>query len=72
MNCFRSLERWDRGFESRSRHGCLYCVRLLCVYIVLHVGTGLATARSSRPSSPTDCVLDEETEKPAKAPTKWL
>jgi hypothetical protein len=23
MNCFRSLERWDRGFESHSRHGCL-------------------------------------------------
>jgi hypothetical protein len=23
MNCFRPLERWDRGFESHLRHGCL-------------------------------------------------
>jgi hypothetical protein len=31
---------WDRGFESRSRHGCLsasFCVVLSCV------GRGLAT-----------------------------
>jgi hypothetical protein len=31
---------WDRGFESRSRHGCLsasFCVVLSCV------GEGLAT-----------------------------
>jgi hypothetical protein len=41
MNCLRSLERWDHGFESHSRHGCLYCVRLFCVY-VLRVGRGLA------------------------------
>jgi hypothetical protein len=27
MNCLRSLERWNRGFESDSRHGCLYCVQ---------------------------------------------
>jgi hypothetical protein len=25
---------WDRGFESHSRHGCLYCVRSFCVYAV--------------------------------------
>jgi hypothetical protein len=43
MNCLRSLERWDCGFESHSRHGCL-CVRLFCV--VLCVGTGLATGSS--------------------------
>jgi hypothetical protein len=43
MNCFRSLQRWDRGFESRSRLGCVYCVRLFCV-CVLRVDTGLATA----------------------------
>jgi hypothetical protein len=34
MNCLRSLERWDRGFESHSRHGCL-CMRLFCVFVVL-------------------------------------
>jgi hypothetical protein len=25
-----SLERWDRGFESHSRHGCL-CAFILCL-----------------------------------------
>jgi hypothetical protein len=30
----RPLEHWNRGFESRSRYGCL-CVRLFCVCIVL-------------------------------------
>jgi hypothetical protein len=30
MNCLRSLERWDRGFESHSRHGCL-CAFILCL-----------------------------------------
>jgi hypothetical protein len=42
MNCLRSLERWDRGFESNLRHGCL-CMRLLCVCVVLCVCSGLAT-----------------------------
>jgi hypothetical protein len=37
----RSLERWDREFESHSRYGCL-CVRLFCVCVVLCVGSGLA------------------------------
>jgi hypothetical protein len=36
-------ERWDRGFESHSRHGCLYYVRLFCVCILLCVGSSLAT-----------------------------
>jgi hypothetical protein len=36
------FERWDRGFESHSRHGCL-CVRLFSVYVVLCLGSGLAT-----------------------------
>jgi hypothetical protein len=39
---FARIERWDRGFESHSRHGCLY-VRLFCVCVVLCVGGGLAT-----------------------------
>jgi hypothetical protein len=41
INRLRSLERWDRGFESHSRHGCLYSV---CVF--LRVGSGLATGWS--------------------------
>jgi hypothetical protein len=43
MNCLRSLERWDRGFESHSKHVYLYCVRLFCMCVVLCVGTGFAT-----------------------------
>jgi hypothetical protein len=30
MNCFRTLEHWDRGFESNSRHGYL-CAFILCL-----------------------------------------
>jgi hypothetical protein len=35
QDCLRPLERWDRGFESHLRHGCLclFCVR---------TGSGLA------------------------------
>jgi hypothetical protein len=46
MNCLRTLERWDSWFESHSRRGCLYCVRLFCVCVVLCVGSGLATGWS--------------------------
>jgi hypothetical protein len=41
MNCLHPLERWDRGFESYSKHG--NCVRLFCVCVVLCVGSSLAT-----------------------------
>jgi hypothetical protein len=37
-----TLERWDRGFESYSRHGCLY-VFILCLCAVMCAGSGLAT-----------------------------
>jgi hypothetical protein len=46
MNCLRSLECWDRGFESHSRNGYLYCVYLFCVCVVLCVGRGLSTGWS--------------------------
>jgi hypothetical protein len=42
---FYSLGRWDRGYESHSRHGYL-CVRILCVCYVLYVGRRLATGWS--------------------------
>jgi hypothetical protein len=45
------LARWNRGFESQLRYGCL-CVRLFCVCVVLCVGSGLATG-----SSPVQGVL---------------
>jgi hypothetical protein len=40
MNCLRPLEHWVRGFESHSRYGCL-C--LVCVFVVLCIGSGIAT-----------------------------
>jgi hypothetical protein len=44
MNCLRSLERWDRGFEFHLRHGCLY-VRLFCACALLCLQvTGLRRA----------------------------
>jgi hypothetical protein len=30
MNFLRSVERWDRRFKSRSRHGCLFAF-ILCL-----------------------------------------
>jgi hypothetical protein len=30
MNCLRSLEHWDLGFDFHSRHGCL-CEFILCL-----------------------------------------
>jgi hypothetical protein len=59
MNCLHSPERWDRGFESHSRHECM-CV-LSCVGSVLCVGL------ISRPRSPTDCTKkDYESEEEAR------
>jgi hypothetical protein len=48
MNCLRSLGRCDRGFGFHLGHGCLVCVyvRLFCVFVALHLGSGLATGRS--------------------------
>jgi hypothetical protein len=40
MNRLRTLEHWDRGFESHSRYGCLFAFILR---VVLRVGSGLAT-----------------------------
>jgi hypothetical protein len=52
INRIRSLEHWVRGFESHSGHGCMYCVRLYFVCVVLCVGRTLATG-----SSPVQGVL---------------
>jgi hypothetical protein len=32
LNCIRPLKHWDHGFESHSRHGCLFV--LFCVQVV--------------------------------------
>jgi len=41
--CLQSLEHWDRGFESRSMHGCVSA--FFCVMLSF-VGSGLATGCS--------------------------
>jgi hypothetical protein len=42
MNCLRSIEHWNHGFESHSRHGRL-CMRLFCLCVILCVGSGPVT-----------------------------
>jgi hypothetical protein len=44
MKCLRSLEHWDRGFESHSRHGCL-SLFILCLCCPV-LGSGLVTGWS--------------------------
>jgi hypothetical protein len=44
IKCLRSLERWDRWFESHSRHGFLSA---FIVFVVPCVGSSLATGWSS-------------------------
>jgi hypothetical protein len=46
MNCLRSLERWDRGFESHSRHGCLHLFRVCVVLCVDSGPAGRAIAQA--------------------------
>jgi hypothetical protein len=66
MNCVRSFECWDRGFESHSRRGCVY-MRLFCVCVVLCIGSGLATGRSLDRRVLALCKKDYETEEDARA-----
>jgi hypothetical protein len=47
----RSLEHWDRGFESHSRHGCLF-VFILCLCQV-------AALRRAHPPSKEPCRLSK-------------
>jgi hypothetical protein len=41
-NCLLSLKRWDRGFESHSRHGCLYAFILFVFFCVQAAALGRA------------------------------
>jgi hypothetical protein len=66
MNCLRSLGRWDRGFESHSRHGYL-CMRLFSVCAVLCLGRGLLTGCSLVQGVLPSVKRDYETEEEAKA-----
>jgi hypothetical protein len=46
MNCLRSLGSWDSWFESHTMHGCLVCVCVYSVCVVLCLGRGHATSWS--------------------------
>jgi hypothetical protein len=71
MNCLRSLERFDRGFEAHSRHGCLF-VHLFCVCVVLS-GSGLETGCHSSKESYRLFKKDYETEEEARVITQfWI
>jgi hypothetical protein len=45
---------WDRGFESRSRHGCLSLVFLCCVFLCRYRP---CDELITRPRSPTVCLI---------------
>jgi hypothetical protein len=67
MNCLRSLERWDRGFKSQSRHGCL------CAFILFVLFSALVEAlRRADPPSKESCRLcvRSRTWKSGQGPTK--
>jgi hypothetical protein len=49
MNCLRSLELWDRGFKSHSRHGCV------CAFILCLCGQRPWDGLITRPRCPTVC-----------------
>jgi hypothetical protein len=49
------LARWNAEIVG-SRRGCLYCVRLFCVCVVLCVGSGLATGWSPSKESYRLCI----------------
>jgi hypothetical protein len=59
------LERWDRGFESHSTHGCL-CVRLFCLLSCVEIAALRRTGHSSKGSYQL-CKKYYETEEEARA-----
>jgi hypothetical protein len=65
MHCLRSLERWDRCFESRSKvdvYVCVYSVFVLsCVYVA-----ALGRPDPSSKESYGLCKNDYETEEEAR------
>jgi hypothetical protein len=70
MNYVRSLERWNREFDSHSRHRCLYYVRLSCLCCSF-LGRGLAIGWSPvQGVLPTACRVKKSKNRPR--PNKWL
>jgi hypothetical protein len=67
MNCLRSLQRWDRGFESHSRHGCLSAFILCLCCPVCRQAVALRRDDSPSKESYRLCKKDYETEEEARA-----
>jgi hypothetical protein len=68
MNCLRSLERWDRGFESHSRHVYL-CVGMCFFSAFLLSCMQVAALRRADHSSKETyrlCKKDYETEEESR------
>jgi hypothetical protein len=65
LNCLSSLECWNHGFESQSKHGCL-CASSVFVLPCIYVA---ALRRADPPSKGSYrlCKKDYETEEEARA-----
>jgi hypothetical protein len=67
VNCLRSLEHWDHGFETHAGHGCLY----VCVYstFVLFYVYEAALRRSDHSSKESYrlCKIDHKIEDDVRA-----
>jgi hypothetical protein len=66
----RSLEHWDRGFESHSRHGCL-CLFILFVLFCVQVAAALRRADPPYKESYRLCI-GLRNWKSGQGPTKGL
>jgi hypothetical protein len=70
MNCLRFLGRWDRGFESHLRHGCVVC---LCVYSVFVLScVYVAALRRAHYSSKESYRLWKMITELSKRPGPWM
>jgi hypothetical protein len=70
MNCLLSLGRWDCGFESHSRHGCLVCVWVYSVFILFCVL--IEALRRADRSSKESCRLWKMITGLNKRPGPWM
>jgi hypothetical protein len=67
MKCLRSLERWDRGFESLSKACLSVCAFIPCLCCPVCKVAALRRADHSSKESYRLCKKDYETEKEARA-----
>jgi hypothetical protein len=70
MNCFRSLGRWDRGFESHLGHGCLVYVCVYSVFLLSFVS--VAALRRADHSSKKSYRLWKMITELNKRPGPWI